>query len=106
MNPLVIHAAEWVITAVLAGLVGWFTSSLSKRRKHDHALEIGMQVLLRKALIDCFDYYFNQDHKLTIERKREITEMFEAYTLLGGDGVISEMMADLAADKDVWIERG
>ena len=106
MNPLVIHGLEWLITAILAGLVGWLTSSFSNRRKHDHALEIGMQVLLRKALIDSFDYYFNQDKKMTIERKREITEMYEAYTLLGGDGVISEMMADLAADKDVWIERG
>ena len=106
MNAFLIHGIEWVITACLAGIVGYLASMLKRRKTHDHAMEIGMQVLLRKALIDCFDYYFNQDHKLTIERKREITEMYEAYALLGGDGVITEMMENLAEDKDVWIERG
>ena len=104
MNAFLVHGIEWVITACLAGIVGYLASTLKRRKTHDKAMETGMQVLLRKALIDSYDYYHNQNHKLTLERKREITEAFEAYELLGGDGVIHELMENL--DRDVWIERG
>lgn len=104
MNAFLVHGIEWVITACLAGIVGYLASTLKRRKTHDKAMETGMQVLLRKALIDAYDYYHNQNHKLTLERKREITEAYEAYELLGGDGVIHELMENL--DRDVWIERG
>lgn len=104
MNAFLAHGIEWLITACLAGIVGYLASTLKRRKTHDKAMEIGMQVLLRKALIDAYDYYHNQNHKLTLERKREITEAYEAYELLGGDGVIHELMENL--DRDVWIERG
>lgn len=105
MSPFVVHAVEWVITAVLAGFAGYLASALRKHKTHEDAMEAGMQVLLRKALIDSYDYYHNQGHKMTVERRREIVEAYEAYTLLGGDGVVSKMMADIT-DNDVWIERG
>ena len=106
MNAFLVHGIEWVITACLAAIVGYLASTLKRRKTHDKAMETGMQVLLRKALIDSFDYYHNQGHKLTIERKREITEAYAAYTLLGGDGVVSQMVENLTTEKDVWIERG
>ena len=104
MNPLVVHGLEWLITAILAGLVGWLTSSFSKRQKHDRAMEVGMKVLLRKQLIDAYDYYHNQEHKMTVERKREVDEAYDAYIALGGNGTIRHMYEDV--DNDVWIERG
>lgn len=105
MSPFLVHGIEWIITAVLAGLAGYLTSSLRKKHTHDDAMEVGMQVLLRKALIDSYDYYHNQCHKMTVERRREIVEAYEAYTMLGGDGVVSKMVADIT-ETDVWIERG
>ena len=105
MSPFLVHGIEWFITAVLAGIAGYLTSSLRKKQTHDGAMEVGMQVLLRKALIDSYDYYHNQGHKMTVERRREIVEAYEAYELLGGDGVVSKMVADIT-DNDVWIERG
>lgn len=105
MSPFLVHGIEWAITAILAGLAGYLTSSLRKKHTHDDAMEVGMQVLLRKALIDSYDYYHNQCHKMTVERRREIVEAYEAYALLGGDGVVSKMVADIT-ENDVWIERG
>lgn len=105
MNAFLVHGIEWIITACLAGIVGYLASTLKRRKTHEHAMEIGMQVLLRKALIDSYDYYHHQDHKLTIERKREIDEAYEAYITLGGNGTIRHMYED-TTEKDVWIERG
>lgn len=105
MSPFLVHAIEWVITAVLAGVVGYVGATMRKHKTHEDAMEVGMQVLLRKALIDSYDYYHNQGHKMTVERRREIVEAYEAYTRLGGDGVVSKMVADIT-ETDVWIERG
>jgi len=105
MNAFLIHGIEWVITACLAGVAGWLAATLSKRKTHEHAMETGMKVLLRKALIDSYDYYHNQGHKMTVERRREIIEAYQAYSDLGGDGVISDMV-DRLTDGGVWIERG
>lgn len=105
MSPFLVHGIEWLITAILAGAVGWFGNSLRKKQTHDDAMEQGMRVLLRKALIDSYDFYHNQCHKMTVERRREIVEAYEAYTRLGGDGVVSKMVADIT-ENDVWIERG
>ena len=106
MSPFLVHGIEWLITAILAGLAGYLTSSLRKKHTHDDAMEVGMQVLLRKALIDSFDYYCNQNHKMTVERRREILEAYQAYSDLGGDGVISSMVERMTAENGIWIERG
>lgn len=104
MSPLVVHGLEWIITAALAGIVGWLSSGLRKRQKHDKAMEVGMQVLLRKQLVDSYDYYHNQQHHMTVERRRELDEAFSAYEALGGNGTVARMYEDM--DNDVWIERG
>lgn len=103
MSPLVVHGIEWVITAVLAGAVGWFGNSLRKKQTHDDAMELGMRVLLRTQIVDAYDRYHNQHAKLTVERKREIDEAYEAYHALGGNGTITEMYREI--DGDIWIER-
>lgn len=102
MSPILIHGIEWAVTAILAGIVGWLTSSLSKRRRHDHAMEVGMQVLLRTALVNAYERYHVQHAKLTVERRREIDEAFLAYTELGGNGTVAGLVAEI--DDDVWIE--
>lgn len=103
MNPFIAHAIEWVITAVLAGVVGWAVATVRRRRSHDDAMEQGMRAMLRKQIVDAYDLYHNQHRRLTVERKREIDEMFSAYTALGGNGTIADMYHEI--DDDVWIER-
>ena len=105
MSPLLVHGIEWIITAILAGAVGWFGNALRKKQAHDDAMEQGMRVLLRTQIVDAYDLYHNQHARLTVERKREIVEAYGAYSALGGDGVITEMYRELE-DIDIWIERG
>lgn len=103
MNTFVIHAIEWAITAVLAGAAGWAAATLRRRRTHDDAMEQGMRAILRKQIVDAYDIYHVQHRRLTVERKREIDEMFEAYSALGGNGTVADMYHEI--DDDIWIER-
>ena len=104
MSPFLVHGIEWVITAILAAAVGWFGNSLRKKQTHDTAMEQGMRVLLRTQLVDAYYLYHVQHVKLTVERRREIDEAFEAYTALGGNGTVADLYNEI--DDDVWIERG
>ena len=104
MSPFLVHGVEWVITALLAGIVGWFGNSLRKKQSHDNAMEQGMRVLLRTQIVDAYYIYHVQHKKLTVERRREIDEAFEAYSALGGNGTVAELYHEI--DDDVWIERG
>lgn len=103
MSPFVQHAIEWFITFVLAGVAGWLLANHGRRKNHDKAMEQGMRAIMRKQIVDAYDYYHNQDHRLTVERKSEIDEMYAAYHALGGNGTITHMYNEI--DNDLWIER-
>ena len=105
MSPFLVHGIEWVITAVLAAAVGWFGNSMRKKQTHDDAMEQGMRVILRTQIVDAYDRYHVQNHKMTIERRREIDEAFAAYTALGGNGTIADMYHEIE-DDGIYIERG
>ena len=106
MSPFLVHGIEWVITAVLAGIAGYLTSSLRKKHTHDDAMEQGMRVILRKQIVDAYDlYHVKKSAPLTVERRREITEAYEAYELLNGNGVITDMYRELQED-EIYIATG
>lgn len=75
-----------------------------ERTVRDEAMALGMKALLRARIVDCYDRYHNQEKPLTVERKREIDEMYEAYHGLGGNGTITALYNELR-DSDVWIAR-
>ena len=102
MSPFLIHGIEWVITAILAGAVGWFGNSLRKKQTHDDAMEQGMRVLLRTQIVDGYYKYHVQQKKMTVERRAELDETFDAYTKLGGNGTVAQLFHELD-DDDVWI---
>ena len=106
MSPFLVHGIEWIITAVLAGIAGYLTSSLRKKHTHDDAMEQGMRVILRKQIVDAYDlYHVKKSAPLTVERRREITEAYEAYEMLNGNGVITDMYHELQED-EIYIATG
>lgn len=102
MSPFLIHGIEWVITAILAGAVGWFGSSLRKKQNHDDAMEQGMRVLLRTQIVDAYYKYHIKQTKMSVERRAELDESFEAYRQLGGNGTVAQLFHEMD-DDDVWI---
>lgn len=81
-NPI----ASQVISIIVAAACGWLGARVTALRKRDEALYTGMKVLLRSSLNDAYEHYVVEQKPLTLERKREIDEAWDAYSALGGNG--------------------
>lgn len=117
---------ETIVTALIAAVatitVAVIEAKASRRRKQederhaqlvkldeertarDEAMMLGMQSLLRGQIVDFYDKYHNQSKHLTVERKRELDEMYTAYHALGGNGTITGLYEELK-NSDIWIVR-
>lgn len=90
-NPIIAQ----IISIVVAAVCGWLGARFSMLRKRDEALYCGMRVLLRSSLNDAYVYYVTDQHPLSLERKREIDEAYEAYSALGGNGTGAQLYEEL-----------
>lgn len=90
-NPIV----GQIISIIVAGACGWLAASFTQLRKKEQALYIGIRVLLRSALADAYETYVTDQQPLSLERRREIDEAWEAYTALDGDGAAATMYAEI-----------
>lgn len=117
---------ETIITALIAAVatiaVAVIEAKASRRRKQederhaqlvkldeertarDEAMMLGMQSLLRGQIVDFYDKYHNRKSPISVERKRELDEMYAAYHSLGGNGTITQMYEELK-NSDIWIVR-
>lgn len=117
---------ETVLTAIIAAAatiaVAIIEAKASRRRKQederhaelvkldhertvrDEAMMLGMKALLRGQIVNFYDAHHNQSKPLSVERKRELDEMYSAYHLLGGNGTITQMYDELK-NSDIWIVR-
>ncbi len=117
---------ETVLTSIIAAAaaitVAVIEAKASKRRKQEDerheqlmkaetdriikedAMALGMKALLRSQIVSFYDMYHNQERPLSVERKKELDEMYEAYHALGGNGTISTMYKELE-NADIWIVR-
>lgn len=117
---------ETIITALIAAVatitVAVIEAKASRRRKQederheqlvkmdeeranrDEAMMLGMKALLRGQIVDFYYTYHNQSRHISLERKRELDEMYTAYHALGGNGTITQMYDELKSS-DIWIER-
>ena len=90
-NPILAQ----IISILVAAACGWLGAQVSRLRRKDEALYCGMKVLLRAALNDAYEAYVTEQHPLSLERKREIDEAYEAYAALGGNGTGMQLYEEL-----------
>lgn len=90
-NPI----TSQIVSIIVAAVCGWLGAQVSRIRKKDEALYCGMKVLLRAALNDAYEAYVTEQHPLSLERKREIDEAYEAYAALGGNGTGMQLYEEL-----------
>lgn len=90
-NPI----ASQIISIAVAALCGWLGSQVVMLRRRDDALYCGMKVLLRATLLDAYERHVTNQTPLSLERKREIDEAFDAYSALGGNGTGKQLYEEL-----------
>ena len=86
-NPI----AAQVTSIAVAAVCGWLAAQMRGLKRRDEALYAGMRVLLRSQLFDSYDEYVVSGEKLSYERKEEVVEAYNAYSELGGNGVVTKM---------------
>ena len=100
---------DWVrviLPTVLALVLGWVGGALSKhRQKRTEAIKRledkqdannrGTCCLIRKAIIDGYDQFVKHNAPMSVERREEYTELYNAYKALGGNGVIEHLYEQL-----------
>lgn len=119
-NQLVISIVGMIVTMIGSLVSGFFIGRFQKHRKEieekrkqeqkeaeerERKEKAGIAILkgmARRLIIDAYEDYILNDEHLTIDRKREITETFEAYTVFKGNGTAKEYYKALM-DKPAYL---
>lgn len=80
-----------IITAGFSYVVGKTKSVNNQWKEEMAALKQAIISILRTQLVDAYKQYVQDGEPLTVERKQEITEEYEAYRKLGGNGTGKHM---------------
>lgn len=91
-----------IISAIISCVISFFvggglTAILAKVKglaKHEKALEDGVQSLLRSQLIEYHDKYVEKGY-CPIYAKEAARRSYEAYHVLGGNGVVTKLYDDI-----------
>ncbi len=89
-------AVNQVITTLVAmattGVLGYLIARVTSLTKREKArLEIDKAVA-RQMIFDAYEDYVINGEKLTISRHDELLRIFDAYTVLGGNGTAKKYM--------------
>lgn len=94
-----LHWVEWLFAAAFALLgVGYrhLSKQLQAERKKNEALQDGMQALLRDRIIQAYNHYHDKGY-CPIYGKENIKRMYDAYHVLGGNDVATQLKDKLLA---------
>lgn len=90
--------AEWALGVVAAALaVGYrrLTRRIAAAITENDALKQGLRALLRDRIIQGYNHYEGKGH-WPIYARDSMLDMYKQYAALGGNGTVSDLMADLA----------
>lgn len=91
-----------LLPSITGAVVGYLVAMFRKRSKVDVATSQIIKALGRKEIMDAYQAYIVQERHITVERFEQLTEIFEAYTTLGGNGTAKRMYEEIKA-KRPWI---
>ena len=93
MQYIAVHWVEWLFAAVSALLaLGYrqMAKQLKAERERNQALQDGMQALLRDRIIQAYNHYQDKGF-CPIYGKENVKRMYDAYHVLGGNDVATEL---------------
>lgn len=76
----------WVLAPVCSALVGAVVAQARQLGSSQRAMQEGLKALLRQQIVNAYRDYVIEGRPLTVERKHELTEQYEAYAAIGGNG--------------------
>lgn len=102
ITQLIVSVVGFVIATVGGVVAGFFAGKYKERKQakkeRDEIDEARIKIekaTARRLIFEAYEDHFIQQKHLTVDRKREITETFEAYSLLGGNGTAKEYYTTL-----------
>ena len=93
------HWVEWLFLAISA-LLGWGYRRLANQMKEEkvknEAIQDGIQALLRDRIIQSYNHYSDKGY-CPIYGKEKVKRMYDAYHVLGGNDVATQLKDKLLA---------
>lgn len=97
MDTLIIdNAIATVVCTIVGALAGALLTQLKAVGKKARAERVILKTLARQALIDANHEYVDKK-VVTLEKYHQLSELHEAYALLGGNGEGSRAWAEIEA---------
>lgn len=78
-------------------VVGFLVARIKVFSKYSKARFEIDKALARNLIFDAYERYVIRDEKLTISRYDELLKIFDAYTVLGGNGTAKKYMGEIKA---------
>lgn len=91
-----------LLPSIATGIAGYLIALMRKRSKEERATTQIIKALGRKEIMDAYQSYIVEGHHMTVERFEQLTEIFDAYQVLGGNGTAKRMYEEIKA-KRPWI---
>ena len=94
-------SANWVmwLFSAFIGLLGLgyrqIAKGLKDERRHNAAVALGVQALLRDRIIQAYNHYYSDYGYCPIYALENIEEMYNQYHALGGNGTITKLVEQL-----------
>lgn len=86
-----------VVGMVATGVIGYLAGLLKRLTKREKARIIIDKASARAHVKEAYQRYVIEGHKMTIAAYEEITEEYEAYRILGGNGTAKAYMEEITA---------
>ena len=102
IDPVFTQLVLPLVTSLVTGIAGYLVAMLKKRTKAEQATAKVIKAMARKEIMDAYQLYIVEGHHMTVERFDQLTEIFEAYVDLGGNGTAKRMYEEIKA-KRPWI---
>ena len=88
-----------LVAALFGALTGYLGGCVKRLTARDKAIEQGIGIILRRQLLEDYETYVINGHPLTVERRREIDQCWEAYNkglgLNGSGGKAYEALCEV-----------
>lgn len=91
------HWVEWLFVVLSAGMTFLYKSlkkNVIKTKEEYDNISLGMQALLRNAIVDKYNKYKDKGY-CPIYAREVIEKMHKPYRNLGGNGVVEELVHEL-----------
>lgn len=91
------QAVVAVVGMVATGVIGYLAGLLKRLTKREKARIIIDKASARAHVKEAYQRYVIEGHKMTIAAYEELTEEYEAYHILGGNGTAKAYMEEITA---------